>query len=406
MILIVPLLSRLSRAVRMRWLTYGGMGIAWMARRLRAGYARQNFRHPATGCSRTMPSMPGQGPVSIAVPATMPAAASAPRWSRCQFLTSGLPTAAVAELPPSWPAELLPPFDTPPAAGLPTRPALAQPGELRALGVSVVPCLVLEGGRPPVTVPVPVGTSWHHACHTLVAQATEAPQPGGLSSTADELARSIAHDLRGPLLTAARLIDLALEGPEVGAAERQVLQQAGLAVLTTTQRLEALRQFLHLDRGPMLRQRVDAGAMVLALAAELEAVWPHPKRRVRVAPALHVHADREQLQLALRQLLDNAFKFSLRVEAPEITVALHRVPGYAVLAMADNGPGFSAAHAGKLFGLFQRVHLASEFPGLGAGLALVRRMAERHGGWAWADLGTPGGTVFLLALPEGESHHD
>ena len=360
-----------------------------------------------------MPSMSGHAPASFADPAAPPAAAALPRagaaephWNRCRGLTSGLPTAAPADPLPSWPAGLPQPFDTPSDAGLPACDALTRPGELRALGVSVVPCLLLAGGRPPVAVPVPAGTDWHRACHTLVALACGAAQPGGQRSLTDELAHAVSHDLRSPLLSAARLIDLALDGPEVGAAERQILQQAGRAVITVTQRLEALRQFLRLDGEPPAPQQVDAGALVLALAAELDTAWPQPKRRLHVAPGLQVHADPGQLQLALRALLDNAFKFSQRVDAPEISVALHRVPGYAVLAVADNGPGFSASHASKLFGLFQRVHLASEFPGLGAGLALVRRVAERHGGWAWADLGTPGCSVFLLALPEGAPHHD
>jgi hypothetical protein len=413
LIRIQPWLSWISGAVRMGSLTYGGMEIAWMAARPRAGYARSNFPHSAHECPRAMSSTTGHVPISCVHPAATPATtaclsadAAAPRWHRCHGLTSGLPSAAATDPPRCWPASLPQPFGTPPNDSLPAREALSRPAELRALGVSVVPCLVLAGGRPPVAVPVPAGASWQQACHALVAQALGTAQPGGPRGTADDLVRSVSHDLRGPLLSAARLIDLALEGPEVGAAERHALQQAGRAVITTTQRLEALRQFLHLDRAPLAPQPVDARALVLELAAELEVAWPHPRRVFHVSPALHVHADRGQLQLALRQLLDNAFKFCQRVEAPEVTVAMHRVPGYTVLALADNGPGFSAAHATTLFGLFQRVHLSSEFAGQGAGLALVRRMAERHGGWAWADLGTPGRTVFLLALPEGDPNHE
>lgn len=353
-----------------------------------------------------MPSLSGQAPLSLAEPAAAPAAAAASRWTTCRWLTGVLPAAAAPDAPPGWPPGLARPFDTPPAAGLPASDALSRPDELRALGVAVVPCLVLTGGRPPLKLPVPAGADWQQACHALAAQAggeLPADDPRG---TAAALAHAVSHDLRGPLLGAARLIDLALDGPEVGAPERQLLQQAGRAVVTATQRLEALRLFLQLDREPPAPQPVDVNDLLLPLAAELQAAWPHPQRRLQVAPGLRVHADRGQLQLALRQLLDNAYKFSHRVDVPEIRVALHRMPGHAVLAVSDNGPGFSAVHAGQLFGLFQRVHLASEFPGLGAGLALVRRMAERHGGWAWADLGTPGHTTFLLALPEAPPHHD
>jgi signal transduction histidine kinase len=349
-----------------------------------------------------MQSLLGPGPVSIEdVPTTL----AAPLWHRCHGLTSGLPSAAPVASATLWPAGLERPFDREPEVSLPTREALVRPCELRALGVAVVPCLALTGGRPALVVPVPAGTGWPTACHTLVAAAKRA-QLGGRRGRRDELVHAVSHDLRGPLLGAAHLIDLALDGPEVGAPERQALQQAGREVLTAARRLEALHRLLRLDGTPPAPQRVDAGALVRTLAVELEATWPHLRRRLSVAPVLQVHADPRQLQAALRELLDNAFKFSHRAETPEVTVSLHTVPGYAVLAVTDNGPGFSAGHADQLFGLFQRVHLASEFPGLGAGLALVRCMAERHGGWAWADLGTPGRTTFLLALPAAGPHHD
>jgi signal transduction histidine kinase len=290
-------------------------------------------------------------------------------------------------------------------ATIPMRPALSHPAELRALGVSVVPCLVLATGQPATTVPVPAGASWHAACLRLTTQAQPSTPPASLPATTDDLVRHLAHELRAPLLSSTQLIDLVLDGPELGPAERHALQQASRSVHNAAQRLDALRRHLHLAHVPVAPQCVDASALLLSLAAELDAVWPHRGRRLHVAPGLQVHADPDLLRLALRELLDNAFKFSRASAAPEVTLTLHPVPGHVVLALADNGPGFSAAHAGRLFALFERVHLASEFPGLGTGLALVRRVAERHGGWAWADLGTPGRTTFLLALPQGPERH-
>lgn len=377
------------------------MGIDWMVASAQAGYALPASSAPAW-VALVMQSLPSSESVSLAdAPAPPPAAL---RWHGCHGLTSGLPSATSAAPVLHWPADLERPFDAGSEASLPTREALNHPGELRALGVAVVPCLVLSGGRPALAVPVPAGNCWPTACQALVNSAHRA-QPGGQSDRADELVHAVAHDLRAPLLGAARLIDLALDGPEVGAPERQAIQQAGHAVRSAAQRLMALRRILHLDHTPPTPQRVDAGAMVRTLAGELEATWPHARRRLSVAPKLEVYADREQLQGALRELLDNAFKFSHRVDTPDVAVSWHAVPDYDVLAVCDNGPGFSAGHAGRLFGLFQRVHLSSEFPGLGAGLALVRRMAEHHGGWAWADLGTPGRTSFLLALPAAGTHH-
>lgn len=371
-----------------------------MAAQPRSGYAcaQHNGRHPSRVVTSNLQNLSGPMPPAAAEPA-------AARWSQCRWLASGLPGAVGCDEAPSWPPGLAEPFDTPRGDRLPSTDSLRRPDELAALGVAVVPCLVLAGRRPPLALPVPAGADRQQACRALAERAGHAGLALGPHDAIAGLAHALSHDVRGPLLGAGRLIDLALGVPEVGLSERQLLQQASRAIDNAGARLDALRRFLQLDREPPATQPVDVCALVPALAAALQAAWPHARRRLEVAPGLCVRADPGQLEQALRELLDNAFKFSHRVDAPDIRVELHRGPGYAVLAVSDNGPGFSAASAAQLFGLFQRQHLASEFPGLGAGLALVRRVAERHGGWAWADLGVPGRTTFLLALPEALPNH-
>ena len=114
---------------------------------------------------------------------------------------------------------------------------------------------------------------------------------------------------------------------------------------------------------------------------------------------MRLRGDRQLIKLALHQLLANACKFTQDTALPSIGVHMHALKGFDVMVVSDNGAGFSAAHAQKLFQPFERLHLPSEFAGQGMGLALVRRVAERHGGWAWADIGMPARTQFMLALP-------
>ena len=100
----------------------------------------------------------------------------------------------------------------------------------------------------------------------------------------------------------------------------------------------------------------------------------------------------------LQSLLSNALKFTRPREHAVITIRPIEHEGQAGLAVQDNGVGFKMAFAGKLFGVFQRLHRPDEFEGNGAGLALVQRVAQKHGGRVWAESGAEGGATFYLTL--------
>ncbi len=105
------------------------------------------------------------------------------------------------------------------------------------------------------------------------------------------------------------------------------------------------------------------------------------------------------LRLVWQQLLANALKFSAKADAPRVEVRCQRSGNEWMFVVADNGAGFDMARAGKLFGMFQRLHKASDYPGTGVGLAIVRRALERQGGRVWA-VSSPGqGAELHFALP-------
>ena len=113
---------------------------------------------------------------------------------------------------------------------------------------------------------------------------------------------------------------------------------------------------------------------------------------------LRVRADREGLAMALRNLIDNAIKFSARAEPPAITIRSARVGRHCVLSVQDNGTGFDMRHYDKIFEIFQRLHRAEDYPGTGVGLALVRKAMAQMGGRVWAESQPGAGATFHLEL--------
>jgi signal transduction histidine kinase len=113
-----------------------------------------------------------------------------------------------------------------------------------------------------------------------------------------------------------------------------------------------------------------------------------------------VLADQATLRQVWHNLLSNAFKYSGQRDRPVVFVTSQMaVNGELVFSVQDNGAGFDPAYADKLFTPFSRLHKADEFEGTGVGLALVRRIVERHGGRIWARSEPDGGATFSFTLP-------
>lgn len=292
---------------------------------------------------------------------------------------------------------------------------LLQPAELSALKIGVVPCLaVLRQDGSTVSVALPNGQvdalAWATLAERAAAElASTPPGPEIPASAGDDttmLARCLSHDLRTPIRNSGRLVSALLDTTTLEAPVRQMLEQARDATLRAADRLDGLVMLLRITQAHVAAAPLDVTEICTEALQALAPRHPRTAGAAVVAPDGVACGDLQLVSLALRHLLDNACKFTRHTPSPAIRVSVHRVPGFDVVAVSDNGAGFSAAHASKLFAPFQRIHLQSEFPGDGVGLALVRRVAQRHGGWAWADVGTPGWTRFMLALPRAERGHD
>lgn len=212
---------------------------------------------------------------------------------------------------------------------------------------------------------------------------------------------SVSHDLRAPLSTIDGFSRL-LEGSSAkGDAERSkhYLQRLRLGVANINELIGALLLVSRLLRAPMAVQAVDLGALAQAALAALQVAEPTRLAQVDVQPGLIAQGDPALLKQLVDHLADNAWKFSAKKDKTLITVGSQAgADGEAVYFFSDQGAGFDMAHAEKLFGIFQRMHVSSDFPGLGAGLATVQRIVARHGGRVWAQAAVDQGATIYFTL--------
>jgi len=208
----------------------------------------------------------------------------------------------------------------------------------------------------------------------------------------------VAHDLRAPL----RSIDgFAMLLPEdAGAALAPAAQHDLDAIRRSAQHMgeliDGLLRFSQASRAELARGELPTRETIAAIVAELD-----PAGRAQVAlgdlPALS--GDPLLLRQVLVNLLANALKYSAGQAKPAISVSGQRQQSKVIITVRDNGVGFESAYADKLFGIFQRLHTVSQFEGLGVGLAIVRRIIERHGGQVWAESRPGQGASFSFSLP-------
>jgi PAS domain S-box-containing protein len=212
---------------------------------------------------------------------------------------------------------------------------------------------------------------------------------------------SVSHDLRAPLrhITAfAQKLEAHL-GEEVDPTSRHYLSVIRDASQRMAQLIEDLLVFSRLGRGALRLQAVDMQSLVEDARglAESEAPGRHIVWQVGTLPV--VVGDENMLRTVWQNLIGNAVKYTGQRETAQIDVSVrHNEAGEYEFTVADNGAGFDMRYVDKLFGVFQRLHKASEFPGNGIGLANVQRIVMRHGGRVWAEGETGNGARFHFTL--------
>ncbi|EKT4443686.1 TPA: ATP-binding protein [Stenotrophomonas maltophilia] len=221
---------------------------------------------------------------------------------------------------------------------------------------------------------------------------------------------SVSHDLRAPLRHVAGFSDKLSRhlGDAADDKSRHYLEVISSSARRMATLIDDLLVYSRLGRAAMRQQTVDMQSLVADtramldsnLQAEAESSGHAHHVEWSIAPLPIVVGDENMIRQVWLNLLGNAVKYSGNREPAKIRVDYQPQPdGGHQFTVSDNGAGFDMAYAGKLFGVFQRLHKASDYPGTGIGLASVRRVLTRHGGRIWAEAEPDVGATFHFYLP-------
>ncbi len=202
----------------------------------------------------------------------------------------------------------------------------------------------------------------------------------------EDFAYSIAHDLKSPVRAIDGHAGIAIEkfGAELADGPRHRLGQIRRSAARMAELIDDLLDFSRYSRAPLARRAIDMDA--LARKAVAEVVPADAGIELDIGKLPPCEADTGLIRVVWTSLISNAVKYSARSTPPSIEIGWSGGSYF----VRDNGVGFDMAHAGKLFGVFSRLHGSDEFEGTGAGLAIARRIVERHGGTI-SGVGAPGG---------------
>ena len=189
------------------------------------------------------------------------------------------------------------------------------------------------------------------------------------------------------------------EGARLSETAVTDLRRVRAAAQEMARLLDDLMGFTNVTRRDLLRRPVDVSATAREVAEELEADNAARRVELLIEPGLVAEADPTLLRLILRELLDNVWKFTSHHATARVEVGALDLEGERAFFVRDDGAGFDPRYAGHLFGFFQRMHVRSDFPGDGIGLATVQRLVRRHGGRAWAEAEVEKGATVYFTLP-------
>lgn len=221
---------------------------------------------------------------------------------------------------------------------------------------------------------------------------------------------SASHDLRTPLrgIEGFSALLLADHAQQLDAQGREYLQRIQRATLHMSQLITDLLAYARLEQVTQQMEPVNLQALLLAVVPPFQDLVAGRQGSIeqQVPAELMVMADRNGMTMVLRNLLDNALKFTPLDRAPRIRIEAHQEGAVVHLSVTDNGQGFDMKYHDRIFGMFQRLHRQDQIPGTGIGLALVHKAVERMGGSIRAE-STPGcGSVFHLTVGAGTSAAD
>lgn len=223
-----------------------------------------------------------------------------------------------------------------------------------------------------------------------------------------EINYSVSHDLRTPLRAINGFAGLLVReyGNRLDPEARRMLDVVRASAENMAHLIDDILAFSQVGRVAMTRRHVDMTALAQQAWQARQAGMARRAIEFCVRPLPPASGDQVLLREVFARLLDNAIKFTRDAHPAVIEVAGRTEASEHVYTVRDNGIGFDMCFAGKLFGVFQRLHPEQAYEGTGIGLAVVKRIVERHGGRVWAEGKPGGGAAFHFTLPATGRRHD
>ena len=232
-----------------------------------------------------------------------------------------------------------------------------------------------------------------------------APPPAVADGAAEHEAFgfTVSHDLRAPIRVVEGFTRIVKEdyGRLLDRVGNDHLDRVLGAAARMNAMIDALLSLSKLSSQPLAREPVNLSQLAGFVADDLRRQWPERRIELEIEPGLLALGDPTLLRVLIENLLGNAWKYTAKAASARITFT--RDPARAdTFTVADNGAGFDMRFAERLFGVFQRLHSANDFPGTGVGLASVMRIVRRHGGEIWGEAEVNRGARFHFTLPTAE----
>jgi len=233
-----------------------------------------------------------------------------------------------------------------------------------------------------------------------LGQAAASAQSPAASTEAEQFSMTVSHDLRAPIRVVEGFTRIVKEdyGRLLDRVGNDHLDRVLGAAARMNLMIDALLTLARLSTQPLARQPVNLSQLASYVVEDLRRSAPGREADIDIEPGLTAQGDPTLLRLVLENLLGNAWKYTTRTSRAQIALRQHHQGGQRSFLVQDNGAGFDMRSAERLFGLFQRLHSANDFPGHGVGLASVKRIVQRHGGDIWAEAEPGRGATFHFTL--------
>ncbi len=212
---------------------------------------------------------------------------------------------------------------------------------------------------------------------------------------------SVAHDLRAPIRGIIGFTEIIFEdhGASLPDDVRETLLRVVSAARKMGKLIDGLLDLSRISRKEITKSPIDLSSLAKEIAGELREANANRAVEFSAAEGLHADGDAGLVRQLLTNLLSNAWKYTSKLEKPaRIEFGSLEKSGEQIFFVRDNGTGFDMKYVNKLFGVFQRLHGASEFEGTGIGLATVQRIVKAHGGRIWAEAKVGEGAIFFFVL--------